>query len=108
MSMEGFTLAIKSFSHKGLKNFYFNGTKSGLNANHIDSIGYILDAVEASHHPQDLKAIYSNKFSEKKGAGKGVYSIEVNGNWRITFQIQDEGAVFLDYVDYHGKKIKAR
>ncbi|NAZ55664.1 plasmid maintenance system killer [Vibrio toranzoniae] len=101
-------MAIKSFSHKGLKQFYFNGTQSGLNPNHIVQIGFILDAVESSHHPQDLKAVYANKFSEKKGAGKGVYSIEVNGNWRITFQIQDEGAIFLDYVDYHGKKIKAR
>lgn len=106
--MEGFNLAIKSFAHKGLKQFFYDGNKSGLNSNHADSIEYILDAVEASHHPIDLKAIYRDKFSEKKGSGKGVYSIEVNGNWRITFQIQDEGAVFLDYIDYHGKQIKAR
>ena len=101
-------MAIKSFAHKGLKQFFYHGNESGLNSNHIDSIGYILDAVDSSHHPSDLKAIYKDKFSEKKGAGKGVYSIKVNGNWRITFQIQDEGAVFLDYLDYHGKQIKAR
>ncbi|GAM63678.1 higB toxin protein [Vibrio ishigakensis] len=68
----------------------------------------ILDAIEASHHPRDLRAIYQHKFGEKKGAGKGVYSIRVNGNWRVTFEIQDEGAVFLDYLDYHGKNIVAR
>ncbi|WP_028865293.1 type II toxin-antitoxin system RelE/ParE family toxin [Psychromonas aquimarina] len=101
-------MAVKSFAHKGLKKFFYQGDESGLNANHIVTIGYILDAVEASHHPKDLKAIYRDKFSEKKGSGKGVYSIEVNGNWRITFQIKDDGAVFLDYCDYHGKAIKAR
>lgn len=106
--MEGYTLAIKSFTHKGLKLFFYEGNKSGLNANHLTSIEYILDAVDSSHHPKDIKAIYGDKFSEKKGSGKGVYSIKVNGNWRITFQIQDEGAVFLDYIDYHGKQIKAR
>lgn len=101
-------LAIKSFAHKGLKQFFYYGNESGLDSNHTERIGYILDAVEASHHPKDLKALYKDKFSDKKGAGKGVYSIKVNGNWRITFQIQDEGAVFLDYLDYHGKQIKAR
>jgi len=101
-------LAIKGFSHKGLKKYYFQEDTSGIDTNHAEKIGYILDAVDSSHHPQDLKAIYKNKFAEKKGSGKGVYSIEVNGNWRITFQIEDDGAIFLDYVDYHGKMIKAR
>jgi proteic killer suppression protein len=106
--MEGLDLAIKSFAHKGLRQFFYNGNESGLNTNHIFSIECALDAVNASHHPVDIKAIYGRKFSEKKGSGKGVYSIEINGNWRITFQIKDEGAVFLDYVDYHGKTIKSR
>lgn len=101
-------MAIKSFAHKGLKKFFYEGTTSGLNPNHITKIGFILDAIDASHHPVDLKALYQGKFSEKKGSGEGVYSIEVNGNWRITFQIQDDGAIFLDYADYHGKQIKAR
>ena len=52
--------------------------------------------------------MYRSQFSEKKGSGQGVYSIEVNGNWRITFQIEEDGAIFLDYADYHGKQIKAR
>ena len=38
----------------------------------------------------------------------GVFSIEVNGNWRLTFEIEDDGAVLLDYRDYHGKQIKAK
>ncbi|AZG36430.1 type II toxin-antitoxin system RelE/ParE family toxin [Shewanella psychromarinicola] len=101
-------MAIKSFSHKGLKNYFYDNNAKGLNPNHVQKIGFILDAIDSSHHPQDLKVLYLNQFSEKKGSGEGVYSIEINGNWRITFQIKDEGAILLDYVDYHGKKIKAR
>lgn len=100
-------MAIKSFKHKGLKKFYFNDDVSGLNSQHVKKIGYALDAIDASHHPKDLQAIYQDRFSEKKGSGKGVYSIEINGNWRITFQVEDEGAVLLDYRDYHGKQIKS-
>ncbi|PWI32195.1 plasmid maintenance system killer [Vibrio albus] len=101
-------MAIKSFTHKGLKKFYYKDDKSGLNPNHVVKIGFILDAIDASHHPVDLKALYGNKFAEKKGSGDGVYSIEVNGNWRITFEICDDGAILLDYLDYHGKQIKAK
>lgn len=101
-------MAIYSFSHKGLKKFYYDDNRAGLNPQHVEKIGYVLDAIEASHHPKDLKAIYGKQFDEKLGSGKGVYSIEISGNWRITFQIRDEGAVLLDYLDYHGKQIKAR
>ncbi len=100
-------MAIKSFKHKGLKKFFYDDNPSGIQNNHLTKVGYILDAIDSSHHPKDLKAIYSSKFSEKKGSGEGVYSIEVNGNWRITFQITDDGAILLDYRDYHGKSIKA-
>lgn len=100
-------MAIKNFRHKGLKKFFYDGNESGLNVNHIKKIAFALDAIDASHHPRDLKGVYQNKFSEKKGSGEGVYSIEINGNWRITFQVESDGAVLLDYLDYHGKNIKA-
>ena len=101
-------MAIKNFTHKGLKNFFYGDDRSGLNPNHVQIIEYILDAIEASHHPKDLKAAYPNKFSSKTGSGDGVYSIKVNGNFRVTFQIESDGATLLDYRDYHGKKIKAK
>ena len=101
-------MAIKSFVHKGLKKLYYDDVKSGVNSNHVVKLTDIMDLMSSSHHPADLKAIYGDKFSAKKGSGEGVYSIEVNGNWRVTFQIESDGAIFLDYVDYHGKQIKSR
>lgn len=101
-------MAIKTFSHKGLEKFYYDGDTSGINHQHSKKLERILDAIEASHHPVDLKAVYLHRFAQKKGAGKGVYSIEVNGNWRITFEITDDGAIFIDYLDYHGKNISSR
>jgi len=101
-------LAIKSFTHKGLKKFFYKDDVSGLAPHHVKTIGFMLDAIDSSHHPADLKGIYQHKFSEKQGSGRGVYSIEVNGNWRITFQIDSDGAILLDYRDYHGKNIKAK
>ena len=99
-------MAIKSFKHKGLKKYYYKGDSSKLQPFHVDKISDILDTLEASHQPKDMKAIFGNQFAEKTGSGEGVYSVEVNGNWRITYQVEDDGAVVVDYLDYHGKQIK--
>ncbi|MFT7413205.1 MAG: proteic killer suppression protein [Paraglaciecola sp.] len=101
-------MAIKGFKNKELEDFFYYDERKGLKTEHIDRLGMILDAINSSHHPVDLKALYGHKFAQKKGAGKGVYSIVVNGNYRVTFQIKDDGAVLLDYLDYHGKNIKAQ
>lgn len=101
-------MAIKSFRHNGLKKFFYKGDASKLHPNHVESVGDILDTIDASHHPIDMKAIFGSDFDEKKGGGAGVYSVKVNGNWRITYEVEDDGAVLLDYLDYHGKKIKAK
>ncbi len=101
-------MAIKSFRHKGLKNFFYKNDASGINPNHVLKIGDILDFIDASHHPRDIKALFTHQFREKKGSGQGVYSIDVSGNWRVIFEIEDDGAVLLDYLDYHGKQIKSR
>lgn len=101
-------MAIKSFKNKELEGFFYYDERKGLKTEHIARLGMILDAINSSHHPVDLKALYGHKFAQKKGAGKGVYSIVVNGNYRVTFQIKDDGAVLLDYLDYHGKNIKAQ
>ena len=55
-----------------------------------------------------MKALFGAEFSEKKGSGKGVYSVKVSGQWRITYEIENDGAVIVDYLDYHGKQIRAK
>lgn len=36
-----------------------------------------------------------------KGKLKGLWSISVNGNWRLTFEFHDGNVYILDYEDYH-------
>lgn len=100
-------MAIKSFKHKGLKQLFIGGKTQSINTQHHNVLCSYMDIINASHHPKDLLATFGHKFKQKRGSGKGVYSLEINGNWRMTFQIEDDGAVFLDYLDYHGKTIKS-
>jgi len=36
-----------------------------------------------------------------KGNRKGLWSISVSGNWRLTFEFADGNVFVLDYEDYH-------
>lgn len=36
-----------------------------------------------------------------KGDRTGIYSISVNGNWRVTFEFIDGNAYIINYEDYH-------
>jgi len=36
-----------------------------------------------------------------KGDRKGVWSVRVSGNWRITFVFAGADADLVDYEDYH-------
>ena len=41
------------------------------------------------------------KLHPLKGIRDGIWSITVNGNWRITFEFIDGNAFILNYEDYH-------
>ena len=100
-------MAVKNIKNKALKKFFYEGDESKINPDHIESIRDILISLHASHATRDIKNSF-NSFSKKKGSGEGTYSINVNGNWRITFQIEDDGVILVDYLDYHGKQIRSK
>ncbi len=41
------------------------------------------------------------KLHPLKGSRKGIWSISVNGNWRLTFEFKDSNVYILNYEDYH-------
>ena len=45
---------IKSFQHKGLERFFFDGDKRGIQAHHAQRIADILDRLDASVGVQDM------------------------------------------------------
>ena len=49
----------------------------------------------------DLPGYKLHELHELKGNKKGIWSITVNGNWRITFQFENGDAYIVNYEDYH-------
>lgn len=91
---------IKSFKHKGLKKFYETGNKQGIQAQHALKLRMQLAALDSALTLEDLD-IPGYRFHQLKGNRKGIWSISVSGNWRITFEFTDGNIFIVNYEDYH-------
>jgi proteic killer suppression protein len=91
---------IKSFKHKGLEKFYKTGTKKGIQAAHATKLRMQLTALDTAHCIEDLE-IPGYRLHALKGSRKGLWSITVNGNWRVTFEFQEGHVYIVNYEDYH-------
>ena len=94
------THMIKSFAHKGLKDFYETGSKRGIQAEHASKLERMLDRLDASTSPQDMN-LPGYRLHPLKGDKQDMWSVWVNGNWRMTFYFEDQDAYLVDYMDYH-------
>ena len=91
---------IKSFKHKGLEKFYSSGSTKGIQAKHAKKIRMQLAALDTAQHIEDLD-IPGYRLHQLKGGLKGLWSITVNANWRITFEFFDSNIYIINYEDYH-------
>lgn len=91
---------IKSFKHKGLEKFYQTGTTKGIQPSHAKKLRMQLIALDTALYIEDLD-IPGYRLHSLKGKRKGLWSITVNGNWRVTFEFADGNVYVVDYEDYH-------
>jgi proteic killer suppression protein len=91
---------IRSFKHKGLEQFFLTGSRQGINSQHAPKLARILDRLDASTAPADMD-LPGYRLHELSGRDKGVWSVTVNGNWRVTFRFDGNDATVVDYLDYH-------
>ena len=91
---------IKSFRHKGLQNFFFDGTKKGIQPKHAEKLADILDLLDAATEIKDM-TFPGSDLHPLKGDLRGFWSVKVSGNWRVIFRFENGDAFDVDYVDYH-------
>ncbi len=91
---------IKSFKHKGLQEYYDSGKAAVIQSKHKKRLKLQLIAIDTATTIDDIDLPGFN-LHPLKGKRKGIWSINVSGNWRITFTFEDGGAYILDYEDYH-------
>ncbi len=91
---------IESFRHKGLEDFFYDGTKRGIQPNHAFRLSRIVDVLNAATTIQDINFPGSG-LHQLQPRQDNRWAIKVSGNWRVTFRFEAGNVYEIDYEDYH-------
>ena len=91
---------IKSFRHKGLRRLYEDDDASGISPAHRAKIRQILLLLNNVERIDQLD-LPGFSLHQLQGNRRGIWSMKVTGNWRITFEFADGDAHHVDLEDYH-------
>jgi len=92
---------IRSFVHKGLKRLYVDDNPKGLPPDSVDKLRAMLSFLQDMQDPERFRSFPLWKAHQLTGQRKGVWSLHVTRNWRLTFRIEDNEILDIDYEDYH-------
>ena len=89
--------------HKGLRRFVEKDDPSGLPGMFVEKIRNILSFLQDMERADELQSVPSWRAHQLTGDRRGLWSLTVSRNWRITFRIDEAELeiVDLDYEDYH-------
>jgi proteic killer suppression protein len=91
---------IKQFKRKGLQRFFETGSKAGIQPAHAPKLRRQLARLDVATLPQDMN-LPGWKLHPLSADLAGHWPVLVSGNWRLTFALDGEDAVLVDYQDYH-------
>jgi len=96
-------MKIRNVVHRGLRRFIERDDASGLPPPVVEKIRNILTFLQDIDSLQEIRDVPTWKVHQLSGDRKGIWSIHVTRNWRITFRIDPvEPEIFdLNYEDYH-------
>ena len=96
-------MRIRSFIHKGLKQFYEQDSAKGIPPGSADKLRKMLTFLDEMQDPDELHAVPSWKPHLLKGDRAGTWSLAVTRNRRLTFRIDNAEREIrdVDLEDYH-------
>ena len=95
-------MQIDSIRHKALRRFAETGQPKGLPAGSVDRLRRMMAYINAIEAAEELKVLPNFGAHQLTGDRKGEWSLFVTKNWRMTFRINDAGAIEdMDLEDYH-------
>ena len=92
---------IRSFRNKATALVFKGGLPRGLALELAIAARRKLAMLDAAERLDDLRLPPGNRLEALRGDRSGQHSIRINGQWRIVFVWQDDGAHDVEIVDYH-------
>jgi len=95
-------MQIASIRHKALRRFAETGSSKGLPAGSVERLRNMLAYIDAIDAAEELRVPPNFGAHQLTGDRKGEWSLTVTKNWRMTFRLNEAGAVEnMDLEDYH-------
>ena len=91
---------IISFRHRRLRRLHETGSTTGIQPAHEKRLRLQLAALDTAVSIEDMD-IPGFHLHPLKGQRKGIWTISVSGNWRVTFRFEEGNAHIVNYEDYH-------
>lgn len=92
---------IGSFKSKALEEVFSKGHSSKVPQERIEKIRKILTILNAATELKDLRIPAFRLHKLKKPPYRDFWSIDVSGNYRIIFEIENGNVMNVDYLDTH-------
>ena len=95
-------MQIESIRHKALRRFAETGQPKGLPAGSVDRLRRMLAYIDAIEAVEELRVPPNYGAHQLTGDRKREWSLTVTKNRRMTFRVNDAGAIEnMDLEDYH-------
>lgn len=94
---------IRNFVHKGLKKLYADDNAKGVPPDTVEKLCKMFAFLDDMEDPEELQALPSWKAHTLTGDRKGIWSLSVTANRRLTFRIDATKREIYDVnlEDYH-------
>lgn len=95
-------MQIESIRHKALRRFAETGSTKGLPSGSVDRLRNMFAYIDAIETVEELRVPPNYGAHQLTGDRKGEWALTVTRNWRMTFRVNEAGAIEdMDLEDYH-------
>lgn len=94
-------MRLRTFAHAGLQRLYRADQTRGLPPEVVDKLRKMLAFLQDMETVDELRTLPAWKAHRLKGARRDTWALHVTRNWRLTFRVEDNDLVEVNYEDYH-------
>ena len=96
-------MKIRNVLHRGLRRLIREDDTAGVHPAVAPKLRRMVSFLQDMEREEELRTVPGWRAHRLTGDRKGVWSLSVTANWRLTFRIdRDEREIVdLDYEDYH-------
>lgn len=97
----GLQVTIRNIVHKGVRRLFLRDDPTAVPAATVDRLRKMLGFLQDMGIEDELHAIPVWSAHRLTGNRRGTWSLHVTRNWRLTFRIDGDEIVDVDFEDYH-------